>query len=182
MKMNEVRKVGAELYGNDGYGSSSIKPFGSLEILRLKWEAWVCCGVEFPCLKELYMENCPKLKGDITKCLPPSTNIEVSECEKLMCCLPMAPSIQELELEECDDEVVRSTGGLTSRASLKLSNVCKIAAEIGQLHSLVNLFVQYCPELKEIPSVLHNLTSLKYLRIKRCESVIFFRDGAATHA
>ena len=58
---SEVRKVGAELYGNDGYGSSSIKPFGSLEILRfeemLEWEEWVCCGVDFPCLKgTLYQE------------------------------------------------------------------------------------------------------------------------------
>ena len=164
VKMNEVRKVGAELYGNDGYGSSSIKPFGSLEILRfeemLEWEEWVCYGVDFPCLK-LYIKKCPKLIGDIPKCLPQSTNIEISECGQLMCCLPMAPSIRELYLTECDDVGIRSAGGLTSFASLKMSNVCKIPSELGQLHSLIKLFFYGCPELREIPPILPNFTSLK---------------------
>ena len=176
VKMKEVRKVGEELYGNYGYGSSSIKPFGSLEILRfeemLKWEEWVCCGVEFPCLKTLYIENCPKLKGDIPRCLPQSSNIEVSECGQLMYCLLKAPSIRELTLTECDDEVVRSAGGLTSLVSMNMRNVCKIPGELGQLHSLVRLCVDGCPELKEIPPILHNLTSLKHLVINRCESLL----------
>ena len=176
VKMKEVRKVGEELYGNYGYGSSSIKPFGSLEILRfeemLKWEEWVCCGVEFPCLKKLSIENCPNLKGDMPKCLPQSSNIEVSECGQLMCCLPMAPYIRELMLTECDDEVVRSAGCLTSLVSLNIRNVCKIPGELGQLHSLVRLCVDGCPELKGIPPILHNLTSLKHLEINQCESLL----------
>ncbi|RVW74221.1 putative disease resistance RPP13-like protein 1 [Vitis vinifera] len=69
VKMADVRKVGVELYGNSYCSSTSIKPFGSLEILRfeemLEWEEWVCREIEFPCLKELYIKICPKLKKDL---------------------------------------------------------------------------------------------------------------------
>ncbi|KAL6326849.1 hypothetical protein AAG906_012124 [Vitis piasezkii] len=94
------------------------KPFGSLVVLRfeemLEWEEWVCCGVEFPCLKKLYIKKCPKLKGDIPKHLPYLTKLEISECGQLVCCLPMAPSICELKLDKCKDMVVRNAVHLTS--------------------------------------------------------------------
>ncbi|XP_034680773.1 putative disease resistance protein At3g14460 [Vitis riparia] len=90
----------------------------------------------------------------------------------------MAPSIRELMLEECDDVMVRSAGSLTSLASLDISNVCKIPDELGQLHSLVELYVRFCPELKEIPPILHNLTSLKHLVIHQCESLASFPKRA----
>ncbi|XP_034703483.1 putative disease resistance protein At3g14460 isoform X2 [Vitis riparia] len=163
-KMDEVQNVGADFYGNNDCDSSSMKPFGSLEILRfeemLEWEEWVCCGVEFPCLKELYIKKCPKLKKDLPKHLPKLTKLKISECGQLVCCLPMAPSIRELMLEECDDVVVRS------------------ASSLGQLHSLVQLSVCCCPELKEIPPILHNLTSLKNLNIQQCESLASFPEMA----
>ncbi|KAJ9685518.1 hypothetical protein PVL29_017529 [Vitis rotundifolia] len=178
VKMDDVRKVGVELYGNSYCSSTSIKPFGSLEILRfeemLEWEEWVCREIEFPCLKELYIKKCPKLKKDLPKHLPKLTKLEISKCEQLVCCLPMAPSICELNLEECDDVMVRSAGSLTSLVSLDLRNVSKIPDELGQLNSLVQLFVYRCPELKEIPPILHNLTSLKNLVIYRCKSLSSF--------
>ena len=119
MKMDEaLQKVGAELYGNNGCSSSSIKPFGSLVVLRfeemLEWEEWVCCGVEFPCLKKLYIKKCPKLKGDIPKHFSYLTKLEISECGQLVCCLPMAPSLCELKLDKCEDMVVRNAVHLTS--------------------------------------------------------------------
>ncbi|XP_034680736.1 putative disease resistance RPP13-like protein 1 [Vitis riparia] len=180
VKMAGVRKVGVELYGNSYCSSTSIKPFGSLEILRfeemLEWEEWVCREIEFPCLKELYIKKCPKLKKDLPKHLPKLTKLEISECEQLVCCLPMAPSIRELMLNECDDVMVRSAGSLTSLASLYIINVCKIPDELGQLNSLVELCVYCCPELKEIPPILHSLTSLKNLNIKTCESLASFPE------
>ncbi|RVW74206.1 putative disease resistance RPP13-like protein 1 [Vitis vinifera] len=175
MRIDGVQKVGQEFYGN--IGSSSFKPFEALEILRfekmLEWEEWVCREIEFPCLKVLYIKECPKLKKDLPKHLPKLTKLEIRECKQLVCCLPMAPSIRELELEECDDVVVRSAGSLTSLASLDISNVCKIPDELGQLHSLVKLYVRFCPELKEIPPILHNLTSLKNFYIQDCEIASF---------
>ncbi|XP_034680491.1 putative disease resistance RPP13-like protein 1 [Vitis riparia] len=182
VKMADVRKVGVELYGNSYCSSTSIKPFGSLEILRfeemLEWEEWVCREIEFPCLKELYIKKCPKLKKDLPEHLPKLTELEISECEQLVCCLPMAPSIRRLELQKCDDVVVRSAGSLTSLASLHIREVCKIPDELGQLHSLVQLSVRWCPELKEIPPILHSLTSLKNLDIQQCESLASFPEMA----
>ncbi|RVX00441.1 putative disease resistance protein [Vitis vinifera] len=184
VKMANVRKVGVELYGNSYCSPTSIKPFGSLEILRFegmsKWEEWVCREIEFPCLKELCIKKCPKLKKDLPKHLPKLTKLEIRECQELVCCLPMAPSIRELELEKCDDVVVRSAGSLTSLASLDIRNVCKIpdADELGQLNSLVRLGVCGCPELKEIPPILHSLTSLKKLNIEDCESLASFPEMA----
>ncbi|RVW40704.1 putative disease resistance protein RGA3 [Vitis vinifera] len=182
VKMDDVRKVGVELYGNSYCSSTSIKPFGSLEILRfeemLEWEEWVCRGVEFPCLKELYIKKCPNLKKDLPEHLPKLTELEISKCEQLVCCLPMAPSIRRLELKECDDVVVRSAGSLTSLAYLTIRNVCKIPDELGQLNSLVQLCVYRCPELKEIPPILHSLTSLKNLNIENCESLASFPEMA----
>ncbi|RVW74209.1 putative disease resistance protein [Vitis vinifera] len=84
----------------------------------------------------------------------------------------MAPSIRELMLEECDDVMVRRAGSLTSLASLHISNVCKIPDELGQLNSLVKLSVFGCLELKEMPPILHNLTSLKHLEIRFCDSLL----------
>ncbi|XP_034680739.1 putative disease resistance RPP13-like protein 1 [Vitis riparia] len=174
MRIDGVQKVGQEFYGN--IGSSSFKPFEALEILRfekmLEWEEWVCREIEFPCLKELYIKICPKLKKDLPKHLPKLTKLEIRECKQLVCCLPMAPSIRELMLVECDDVVVRSAGSLTSLASLDIRNVCKIPDELGQLNSLVKLSVYRCPELKEMPPILHNLTSLKHLDIRFCDSLL----------
>ncbi|KAL6326137.1 hypothetical protein AAG906_001012 [Vitis piasezkii] len=181
VKMDEVQKVGAELYGNNGCSSSSVKPFGSLVVLRfeemLEWEQWVCCGVEFTCLKELYIKKCPKLKGDMPKHLPLLTKLEISECGQLVSCLPMAPSICELKLEECEDVVVRSAGRLMSLTSLNVRNVSKIPAELGQLHSLVELHVDHCPKLKEMPLILHNLISLEILGIEGCPILESLPDG-----
>ncbi|RVX00437.1 putative disease resistance protein [Vitis vinifera] len=140
MRIDGVQKVGQEFYGN--IGSSLFKPFGSLEILRfeemLEWEEWVCREIEFPCLKELYIKICPKLKKDLPKHLPKLTKLEISECEQLVCCLPMAPSILELML----GNVMMWWLGVRA------------------------LYVSGCPELKEIAPILHNLTSLKHLEIK----------------
>ncbi|KAL6326142.1 hypothetical protein AAG906_001017 [Vitis piasezkii] len=168
VKMDRVQKVGAELYGNNGCGSSSIKPFGSLAILwfqeMLEWEEWVCSEVEFPCLKELHIVKCPKLKGDIPKYLPQLTDLEIT------------PSICELVLNKCDDVMVRSVGCLTSLTSLGLSDVCKIPVELGLLHSLGELSVYGCSELEELPTILHNLTSLKHLEIYPDDSLSSFTD------
>ncbi|GLT62791.1 hypothetical protein SLA2020_354010 [Shorea laevis] len=66
-----VVKVGHEFYGSN---SSSVKPFGALKVLRfeqmLKWKEWSSFGVEneggdFPQLEELYVDDCPKLRGGL---------------------------------------------------------------------------------------------------------------------
>ena len=174
MSIRRVQRVGEEFYGN--IGPSLLKPFASLESLSfegmLEWEEWDSLEVEFPSLKKLSVNNCPKLKRDLPKLLPKLTKLEIYDCKELVCCLPMAPSICELRIRGCEDVVVRSVGSLTSLASLTIKEVCKIPVELGQLQSLVKLNLHKCPELKEMPPILHNLTSLKKLNIKQCDGLL----------
>ncbi|RVX00304.1 putative disease resistance protein [Vitis vinifera] len=189
-KMDGVQNVGADFYGNNDCDSSSIKPFGSLEILRfedmLEWEKWICCDIKFPCLKELYIKKCPKLKGDIPRHLPLLTKLEISESGQLECCVPMAPSIRELMLEECDDVVVRSVGKLTSLASLGISKVSKYQMnwdncillslssfpEMALPPMLERLEIRDCRTLESLPEgMMQNNTTLQYLEIRDCCSL-----------
>ncbi|XP_019077669.1 putative disease resistance RPP13-like protein 1 [Vitis vinifera] len=169
-----VQRVGPEFCGN-GSGSSSFKPFGSLKTLKfeemLEWEEWTCSQVEFPCLEELYVQKCPKLKGDIPKHLPLLTKLEITECGQLVDSLPMVPSLCELKLTECNDVVFRSAVDITSLTSLIVNDICKIPLELQHLHSLVRLTIDGCPELREVPPILRKLNSLKQLVIKGCSSL-----------
>ncbi|RVW21724.1 putative disease resistance protein [Vitis vinifera] len=127
VKMDEVQKVGAELYGNNGCSSSS----------------------------ELYIKKCPKLKGDMPKHLPLLTKLEISECGQLVSCLPMAPSICELKLEECEDVVLKEM-------PLILHN----------LISLEILGIEGCPILESLPDgMMQNNTTLQHLQILNCGSL-----------
>ncbi|XP_019073356.1 putative disease resistance RPP13-like protein 1 [Vitis vinifera] len=155
VKNDVLRKVGQEFYGN---GPSSFKPFGSLQTLVFKemseWEEWDCFGVEggeFPCLNELHIECCAKLKGDLPKHLPLLTNLVILECGQLVCQLPKAPSIQHLNLKECDKVVLRSAVHMPSLTELEVSNICSIQVEL--------------------PPILHKLTSLRKLVIKECQNL-----------
>ncbi|KAF5775846.1 putative virus X resistance protein-like, coiled-coil [Helianthus annuus] len=87
--MDEVKIIGLELTGND------VNAFRSLEVLRFEdmsgWEGWSTINESsaavFPCLKELYVKNCPQL-------------IHVS--------LQALPSLKVLEIVGCGDGVLRS--------------------------------------------------------------------------
>ena len=173
VKMDGVQKVGTEFYRNGS--CSSFKPFGSLVTLvfreMLEWEEWDCSGVEFPCLEELDIVECPKLKGDIPKHLPHLTKLEITECGQLVDSPPMLPSIDQLWLDKFDDVMFRNAVNLTSLTWLDASNICKIPMELQHLHSLVELCLVDCPYLIELPPVLHKLISLKCLVIKKCPSL-----------
>ncbi|KAL6326158.1 hypothetical protein AAG906_001033 [Vitis piasezkii] len=158
VKMANVRKVGVELYGNSYCSPTSIKPFGSLEILRFEGCQSGRNGFE------LYIKKCPKLKKDLPKHLPKLTKLEIRECQQL--------------LEKCDDVVVRSTGSLTSLASLDIRNVCKIpdADELGQLNSLVHLGIHQCESLSSFPEMALP-PMLERLRIYSCPILESLPEG-----
>ncbi|KAJ7949315.1 Disease resistance protein [Quillaja saponaria] len=87
--------IGPEFYfqGN-AYGSFSnnntTQPFRSLEILSFEdmksWEEWCCsfegeneaAGVVFPCLKELHIWNCSRLKGHLPRKLPSLKTLDIN--------------------------------------------------------------------------------------------------------
>ncbi|XVF82120.1 hypothetical protein PTKIN_Ptkin16aG0019300 [Pterospermum kingtungense] len=111
-RMGGVRSIGSEFYGLD---FPFRKPFQSLKTLKFEamsqWELWTTVeveGEEFPCLQELYIINCPKLKGDLPKSLPSLIKLEISECQQLEAVLPLTSKHCVLKLENCDKVQMRS--------------------------------------------------------------------------
>ncbi|CBI25636.3 unnamed protein product, partial [Vitis vinifera] len=143
-------------------------PFGSLQTLVFKeisvWEEWDCFGVEggeFPRLNELRIEYCPKLKGDLPKHLP-------------------APSIQKLNLKECDEVVLRSVVHLPSITELEVSNICSIQVEFPaillMLTSLRKLVIKECQSLSSLPEM-GLPPMLETLRIEKCHILETLPEG-----
>ena len=91
-----VERVGVEFYG--------VEPsFVSLKCIAFKgmskWKEWLCLrgqGGEFPRLKELYIENCPMLMGNLPTHLPFLSRLEIESCEQLVAPLPRVPAIRYL--------------------------------------------------------------------------------------
>ncbi|XP_054817199.1 putative disease resistance RPP13-like protein 1 [Prosopis cineraria] len=88
---------------------NAVRPFRSLQTLRFEnmpqWQVWLPFTVidenadgAFPCLQQLYIKNCPKLKG-LPKKLPFLAKRVISKCEQLVATVP--PTIWELQLKDC---------------------------------------------------------------------------------
>ncbi|KAG6671287.1 hypothetical protein I3843_Q001800 [Carya illinoinensis] len=106
--------VGEEFYGSTG--SSSIKPFGALKVLKfegmLNWEKWSSFGDEneggaFHHLEKLYIKGCSKLTGDLPIHLPSLGILEIIDSPKILASLPRAPAICELKLLNCNQDILR---------------------------------------------------------------------------
>ncbi|XP_059440441.1 putative disease resistance RPP13-like protein 1 [Corylus avellana] len=108
-----VVKVVREFYGNN---SSTIKPFGALKVLRfqrmLHWEDWSSFGAEnkgraFSQLEELYIIDCPKLKGVLPVDLPSAVKLEIRECPLLVASLPKAHVVRKLQLSNGNEVLLK---------------------------------------------------------------------------
>ena len=169
----EVERVGAEFYGTD---SSSTKPsFVSLKALSFchmpKWKEWLCLGGqggEFPRLKELYIQDCPKLTGDLPDHLPLLTKLEIEECEQLLAPLPRVPAIRELMTRD---------NGLVSLMSPASDFICLeslITSDISQWTelppTLQKLSIEKADSLESLleEEILQSNTCLQDLTITKC--------------
>ncbi|KAM1187617.1 hypothetical protein ACFX2J_023522 [Malus domestica] len=157
-----VRMVGSEFYGTC---SSVNQPFRSLEILKFdgmsEWLGWSGFGGgdeggAFPCLRELHLQRCPKLRGDLPNYLPSLTSVWIVECQQLVASLPRAPSIHGLKFGHCD-----------------MWQLKELPAELRWLR------IEGCHVLESIPGNLKQATScLQELFISNCSSLASFpRDS-----
>lgn len=112
--LDSVRIIGQEFYSN---GPLLIKPFRSLETLRFRcmsdWQEWFCLWDEedggFPCLKELYLEDCPQFYGNLPCFLPSLRSLYILRCQQIVALLSPAdvqmhttyPSLQTMEINDC---------------------------------------------------------------------------------
>ncbi|XP_062174362.1 putative disease resistance protein At3g14460 [Alnus glutinosa] len=176
----QVVKVDHEFYGSD---SSTVKPFGALQNLRfermLNWEEWSSFGTEnedgaFPLLEELYIYNCPKLKGGLPVHLPSLAKFEIHECPQLVASLPRAPVVRELKLRDCNEVLLKelpaklrklTIGGFDALESLPMGMVASN-------NCLQPLEISNCMKL-ELPTHSH-FVSLETLRLEGCDSLKSF--------
>ncbi|KAJ8747548.1 hypothetical protein K2173_013083 [Erythroxylum novogranatense] len=102
---------------SDFYGrclSSSMKPFRSLEILSFidmpQLQEWIPYGTEeqtgaFPCLKQLYLTNCPTLTSSLPNHLPSLTTFEINACPQLQFCVPNSPNLSSMVFSDGSREM-----------------------------------------------------------------------------
>ncbi|KAJ6927673.1 hypothetical protein NC651_011643 [Populus alba x Populus x berolinensis] len=138
----------------------------------LGWEQWLWSdGVnestlgKFPKLSELTLINCPRLIGDLPSCLPSLKKLHIEKCQGVVLALRAAPD-------------------LTSLASLqliKISGLVSLQEELVQaLVALEDLDLECCNELAYLWQDgvdLDKLSSLKHLRIVRCEQLVSLVEG-----
>ncbi|EOY17585.1 LRR and NB-ARC domains-containing disease resistance protein, putative isoform 2 [Theobroma cacao] len=174
-----VTAVGSEFYGN----GSSMKSFESLEILRFEkmpeWQEWLCLGDEngtFSSLQELYIIDCPKLKGDLPKTLPLLRKFGIENCEMLGSALSRAPDMDELELVNCDKMQLQALPTELQKLTIKYCSVQDSTLELMLQHCsrLEGLSIGSCAALKSLPEG-RLPVSLKKLEIDNCGEFDFSR-------
>ncbi|RVX04570.1 putative disease resistance RPP13-like protein 1 [Vitis vinifera] len=172
--------VGSEFYGNDYLPG---KPFTSLETLRFEdlpeWKRWLSFrgeGGEFPRLQEFYIQNCPKLTGDLPVQLPSLIKLEIKGCNQLLVSLPRFPAIRKLKMLKCGNGLSQITySGFTSLESL-------VVSDISQLKELPPglrwLSINNCESVESpLERMLQSNTHLQYLKIKNCSFSRFLKRG-----
>ncbi|KAG6671295.1 hypothetical protein I3843_Q002300 [Carya illinoinensis] len=194
--LDGIVAVGEEFYGSTG--SSSIKPFGALKVLKfegmLNWEKWSSFGDEneggaFHCLEKLYIEGCSKLTGDLPIHLPSLGILEIIDCPKMLASLPRAPAISELKLSNCNEDILRELpihvkkmltiggfdavdmGGLPSTfKTLEIWNCKKLGLPTNLDYSCLEVLKLFdCDSLRSFPMDL--FPNVKDLKIQNCTNL-----------
>ncbi|XP_058721608.1 putative disease resistance RPP13-like protein 1 [Vicia villosa] len=187
-EMQSIKSVDTVFYGS---GSPSFQPFTSLEILSFKnmpeWEEWKMIGgtsIEFPSLKCLSLNECPKLKENIPINLPKLEILSLENCSELKGIAPNnLPSLIELELQDCplltksrnsDDitsppfdifsQLMTSMNSLQKMTLKNISSVTSFSRD-GLPKTLQSLIIEDCENLTSLPESIKSLTSLQKMSI-----------------
>ncbi|XP_057989310.1 putative disease resistance RPP13-like protein 1 [Hevea brasiliensis] len=124
--MSSIKRIDHEFCGE-----SYLNTFPTLETLRFmnmpEWEDWNTSGLEFPCLQELAIEDCPKLSGKLPNHLPLLKKLVIRECEQFVVLLPSLPVISVLEIERCKEVDCGCIVEFGSLNSMVLSEISKFS-------------------------------------------------------
>ncbi|KAD6453184.1 hypothetical protein E3N88_07889 [Mikania micrantha] len=163
--MDDVKVIGSEFTG-----TSNGVAFHSLEILSFEnmsgWEEWSTntevLEAVFPCLGELSIKKCPKLK-------------EVS--------LNALPSLRGLDIDECGNGILRSlVRSASTITKLKISRISKLTDEawrgvLTYLGAVEEVDIRYCDNLLNLGEKEDDedsnllLSSLRVLKVSECKSM-----------
>jgi hypothetical protein len=182
---DEVVRVGHEFCGS---GSSSVKPFAALKVLRMevmpKWEEWVSFGDEngggaFPQLEKLSIREYPKLTGGLPVHLSSLSKLDIINCPQLVAPLPLTPTICELELSDCNEMLLKELPTEMEKLIIKGFNTLEslpkgMTDSDGGLpfSALKTLEIERCKKL-ELSTHLY-YSSLENLCLRNCGSLKSF--------
>ncbi|KAF7824653.1 dirigent protein 22-like [Senna tora] len=168
---------------------NGVIPFRSLQTLRFEnmpqWEEWLPFTVTdedsdgaFPCLRQLFLKNCPKLMKDLPKKLPFLAKLVITKCQQLEATIP--PTISELQLEYC--EKVSMKEHLPQLLNLTISGYDAFELPFGEgglsAPNLTYLLIDNCKNLQSLPPLMNDqLPSLVTLNIWLCPKLESFSEG-----
>ncbi|PRQ55099.1 putative P-loop containing nucleoside triphosphate hydrolase, leucine-rich repeat domain, L [Rosa chinensis] len=149
-----VESVGAEFYGECSL------PFPVLEVLRFEdmqnWKEWLPCKRDeeirvFPCMEDLLIFSCPKLKGWLPKNMDSLSQMYIAECEELVVSIANYKHLRMLIIHGCKRVVHRSGVKFELLEAMGLYNISEFRLEIDGfirgLPKLQGLWITGCEEL-----------------------------------
>ncbi|KAK7258200.1 hypothetical protein RIF29_32719 [Crotalaria pallida] len=193
IKFDLLESVSSEFYGNGAYSSHvAIEYFPALQIMRFEhmpmWDKWLPDAdnsdhTAFRRLRELHIESCPSLKGELPAALPSLKILTIRDCKKLLCSLPISPVLRSLIIQNCGDLDLLATAPecYQSLTSFHLHNSCDSLEffSFNLFPSLKTLDVSCCKNLETLrvsvsedtPSL---FASLRSLCISHCPKLLHF--------
>ncbi|KAM3399169.1 putative disease resistance protein [Capsicum galapagoense] len=159
-EMHRITEVTEEFYGS----LSSEKPFNSLERLEFakmpEWKQWHVLGNgEFPALRNLSIENCPKLMGKLPENLCSLTELRFSRCPELNLETPI--QLSSLKWFEVDDSP--KVGVIFDEAEL-------FTSQLELMKQIEKLYISDCNSPTSLPTSTLPST-LKHITICRCQKL-----------
>ncbi|KAI7731774.1 hypothetical protein M8C21_009169 [Ambrosia artemisiifolia] len=177
--MDEVKFIGSEFTGTN---QLTVAAFSSLETLRFenmqRWEVWSTNNevfdAVFPCLRELQIEDCPRL---IEVSLKPLHSVKILRFKNMRGWkgwstnseVLVLPSLRELHITSCPEMIVFSPEKLPKLEILWFTNMLgwKIwSTKDAIFPCLRELYINNCPELIDVS--IEALPLLRVLNISEC--------------
>ncbi|KAI4299983.1 hypothetical protein L6164_033403 [Bauhinia variegata] len=136
----------------------------------------------FPCLSKLSIFACPKLR---LPCLPSVKDLDISECiEELLRSISNCYNLTSLKLEYSEDLTSFPEGMMRNLSCLEILNIYRfiklkvLPIELVNLVALAELRIESCPELESFPEkFLEGLCSLRTLNIIYCKKFRSMSEG-----
>ncbi|XP_024640441.1 putative disease resistance protein RGA1 isoform X1 [Medicago truncatula] len=138
----------------------------------------------FPSLEVLQLSCLPNIEGLLKvergEMFPCLSSLDIWKCPKLG--LPCLPSLKDLFVWECNNELLRSISTFRGLTQLKLIHGFGITSfpegMFKNLTSLQSLSVNSFPQLESLPETnWEGLQSLRFLKIHRCEGLRCLPEG-----
>ncbi|XP_042401479.1 uncharacterized protein LOC121991551 [Zingiber officinale] len=175
--MHGIRQMGVEFHGCGGFPSLQELILDGMYILE-EWSESHGVNQLFPLLQRVKIINCPELK--CMPRLPRIQELEVLWCRRrLLSCVGRLTSLSVLEVVDVRDMVSLPSGcirNLTFLTKLEIIACEQLQSlpgdEMKHLKMLRSLIIEGCYNLTSFPLEVGHLSSLCFLRLSGCPSII----------